>query len=195
MQIRVITLRYNEAVHGFPEDSLKSAIFGREVLNVSEHFFVYGNVPHLTLILSLGDTPHYENVGAYRPRDPSAPDPEDGMTDAQKVCYRALKTWRNETAKVEGRPAYAIARNVQLAELAKSLPRSLAAIKEVNGLGEGFCEKYGKKVLALMEDAVVAPKVGEVASNAKSIMDGGNQSVEDKASCQANAVIVEGELF
>ena len=153
MQIRVVTLRYNEALQGFPEDALKSVTFGREVLNVSEHFFVHGNVPHLTLVLSLGDSPHYDNAGSYRPRDPNAPDPEEGMSDIQKTRYRALKAWRNETAKAEGRPAYAIARNVQLAELVKAAPATLAAIKEVNGLGEGFCEKYGQKVLDLMGEA------------------------------------------
>ena len=131
MQIRVITLRYNEALHGFPEDALRTATFGREVLKASEHFFVHGNVPHLTLVLSLGDSPKYENAGSYRSRDPSAPDPEDGMTEGEKTCYRALKTWRNETAKAEGRPAYAIARNTQLAELVKAMPKSLSSIKEI----------------------------------------------------------------
>ena len=170
MQIRVVTLRYNEALQGFPEDVLRTVTFGREVLNVSEHFFVHGNVPHLTLVLSLGDSPKYEKADSFRPRDLNAPDPEDGMTDEQKTRYRALKTWRNETAKVEGRPAYAIARNVQLAELVKAVPKSLAAIKEVQGLGEGFCEKYGKKVLELM---------GEInMSSAREQANGGSDAQE-----------------
>ena len=130
MQTRVVTLRYNEVLQGFPEDVLKSITFGREVLNANEHFFVHGNVPHLTLVLSLGDSPCYENAGSYHPRDPNAPNPEDGLTDEQKTCYRALKTWRNETAKAEGRPAYAIARSTQLAGLVKAMPKSLSAIKE-----------------------------------------------------------------
>ena len=150
MQIRVVTLRYSEALQGFPEDALRAATFGREVLGATEHFFVHGNVPHLTLVLSLGDSPQYEGHGPYRQRDPNASDPEEGMTDGQKTCYRALKTWRNETAKAEGKPAYAIARNTQLAELAKSSPTTLAAIREVPGFGDGFCEKYGKKVLGLL---------------------------------------------
>jgi hypothetical protein len=79
------------------------------MLNVYEPFFVYGNVPHLTLVLSLGDSPRYENVGAYRQRDLNAPDPEDGMTDEQKTRYCALKNWRNETAKLEGEPVTEVA--------------------------------------------------------------------------------------
>ena len=66
MQIRVVTLRYSETLQGFPEDALRAATFGREVLNASEHFFVHGNVPHLTLVLSLGDSPHAGQSGPYR---------------------------------------------------------------------------------------------------------------------------------
>lgn len=164
MQIRVLTLRYNDSLHGFPEDALRAVTFGCEVLDVSEHFFVYGNVPHLTLVLSLGNSQHHENAGSYRPRDLNAPNPEDGLADEQKTCYRALKTWRNETAKAEGRPAYAIARNTQLAELVKAMPKSLSAIKEIDGLGEGFCEKYGRKVLDLMGDGVLTQSRREAES-------------------------------
>ena len=59
MQIRVVTLRYNEALQGFPEDVLRAAMFGRDGLSVAEHFFVHGNVPHLMLVLSLGDSLKY----------------------------------------------------------------------------------------------------------------------------------------
>lgn len=54
MEIRVVTLRYSEGVQGFPEDALRRACAGREILDVSENFFVYGNVPHLSLTLKLG---------------------------------------------------------------------------------------------------------------------------------------------
>jgi len=152
MQVRVLTLKYNEAQQGFPEEVLQKATFGREVLSVSEHYFVYGNVPHLTLVLTLGDAAHYDNSESYRKRDPNAPDPETLMPEAAIPFYRALKKWRNETAKEEGRPAYAIARNTQFVELVKMAPTTLAGLKEIDGFGEAFCEKYGKKVLSLIAE-------------------------------------------
>ena len=33
---------------------------------------MHGNVPHLTLVSSLGDSPKYENAGSYRQHDPNA---------------------------------------------------------------------------------------------------------------------------
>lgn len=161
-------MRYNEGLQGFSEDQLQKVTFGKSVLSVSEHFFVHGNVPHLTLVLQVGDAPRYENSGSYRPHDSSAPDPMEGMTDSQKSVFLALKTWRNEMAKEEGHPAYAIARNTQLAALVKSAPKTKAALKEIDGFGEAFCEKYGEKVLSLMAET---PSVAKEMSGEKSAAD------------------------
>jgi superfamily II DNA helicase RecQ len=55
-------------------------------------------------------------------------------------------------------PSYVIARNVQLAEICRRLPRSLAELKEVEGIGEATCEKYGRDLLARIPPA--APEAG-----------------------------------
>ena len=146
MQVRVLTLKYNEGQQGFPEEALRTATFGRDVLSVDQHFFVHGGMPHLTLVLTLGD--YVEQ--AFRSREPQAPDPETELPEDRKAAYRDLKRWRNETAKAEGRPAYAIARNRQLAEIVLKAPQSLSALKEIEGLGGGFAEKYGRVVLDLI---------------------------------------------
>lgn len=102
MQVRVVTMRYQEGLQGFPEDALRAATFGKTVLDVREHFFLHGNVPHLALVLQLGDAPAYADAGGFRPRGLDAPDPAEGLTDAQRDVYRALRAWRNETARAEG---------------------------------------------------------------------------------------------
>ena len=66
MQVRVITMRYQEGLQGLSEDILQKVTFGKSVLSVSEHFFLHGNVPHLTLVLQLGDSPQYENAEGFR---------------------------------------------------------------------------------------------------------------------------------
>ena len=38
MYVKVVTLRYQEGVQGFPEGALREATAGREVLEVREHF-------------------------------------------------------------------------------------------------------------------------------------------------------------
>lgn len=60
MQIRVITLRYNEAVQGFPEDALKSAIFvllrrTARMRNRADYLLINAekNVPSVFSVLSI----------------------------------------------------------------------------------------------------------------------------------------------
>ena len=152
MDVRVITLRYQDALQGFSEEALRKAISGREVLEAREHFFLHGNVPHLLLTLLLGDVP----AGGAAFRRSKAPDPEEGLEEERRPLYRELKRWRNERARADGKPAYAIARNIQLAEIARRVPRSLAELKEIEGIGEAFCRDYGAEVLGVMPE-VTAP--------------------------------------
>tara|TARA_B100002003_G_scaffold183301_1_gene171490 strand:+ start:181 stop:429 length:249 start_codon:yes stop_codon:yes gene_type:complete len=69
MDIRIITLRYSDGIQGFPEEPLHKATAGREVLEAREHFFVHGNVPHMAVVLLLGDTG--EVFTKYRASDSS----------------------------------------------------------------------------------------------------------------------------
>jgi superfamily II DNA helicase RecQ len=158
MDIRIITLRYQEGVQGFPEEALRKAISGREVLEAREHFFVHGNIPHMALTLLLGDAPTGGGGGsggdAAGFRKGQGPDPEETLEEPLRPFFRDMKRWRNEQAKSEGKPAYAIARNVQLVEIARRLPRSLAELKEIDGIGEAFCRDYGAKVLALVPEGL-----------------------------------------
>lgn len=167
MDVRIITLRYQEGLQGFPEEALRKAISGREVLEAREHFFVHGNMPHMALTLLLGDAPSGGGAegGGFR-RSGQAPDPEETLEESRRPLYRDLKRWRNEQSKSEGKPAYAIARNTHLAEIVRRLPRSLAALREIDGIGEAFCRDYGAKVLGLIPDVLGpapagAPGAGE----------------------------------
>jgi superfamily II DNA helicase RecQ len=146
MHVRVITLRYSEGLQGFPEDALREATAGREVLEVREHFFLHGNTPHLALVLLLGDGPGTGQRPGARPED----DPGAQLPEALRPLYRALREWRNEEAKKAGIPSYVILRNTQLAEICRRLPRSLAALREIDGVGEATCAKYGAAILALI---------------------------------------------
>ena len=108
MQVRVITMKYNEGQQGFSEEALRSATFGRDVLACETHFFTHGGAPHLTLVLQLADASGFDADRPFKPRDPNVPNPEDALPEELRGVYRDLKKWRNDKAKSEGRPAYAI---------------------------------------------------------------------------------------
>lgn len=165
MDVRVITLRYAEGVQGFSEDALRRACAGREVLDVSEHYFVHGGIPHLTLVVKMAGT-SVSSGSAWKDRS-VAPDLEIGLTDGQKQLFRALKKWRNERAQQDGKPAYAIGRNTLILEIVKAHPTTLAALKEVDGMGEASIANYGKEILEIVANAPVEAGKGEMTTSSQ----------------------------
>ena len=144
MQIRVLTLRYNDNLQGFPEDALREALSGHELLDVREYFFVHGNVPHMAFVLLLSDM----DSGPSR-RIP-AEDPGKQLPEHLRKLYRDLRQWRNERAKKDGVPSYVIMRNALVAEICRRLPETLAQLKEIEGVGEATCAKYGRDILGMI---------------------------------------------
>lgn len=152
MEIRIVTMRYLDGLQGFPEDALLKICAGRDVLEVSEHFFVYGNVPHLTLVLKLGGGTTSSGM-IWQERSNGAPDLEAELPEERKGVFRAIKRWRNEKAKEEGKPAYAIARNMLVFDIVKAMPKSLSELKEIDGVGESSVSKYGADILEFLKNA------------------------------------------
>ena len=58
---------------------------------MQEHFFTYGNAPHLALGNMSGDA---AGSGNFKLRNPNTPNPEEGMTDEYKTSKMVF--WRIE---------------------------------------------------------------------------------------------------
>jgi len=162
MRLKIVTLAYHESLGGFPQQAVDQACAGGALIEVRDHFFIHGGVPHLALVLLLD-----EAGGPGRGKVPEQ-DPGRELPEALQPLYRTLRQWRNEQAKADGLPAYVILRNTQLAEICRKLPRTLAALREVEGIGEGTAGKYGKEILALIPGDLKAPAGVEAAQPATS---------------------------
>ena len=109
-----LTLRYDPGSSAFDDAPLAEFSKSREILSVREHFFVQGELPHLLLCISWRMPP----AGAAR--TPTAKEDWKGLlsTPEMEEQFDRLRKWRNETAKQEGKPAYAILTNRMAAEVA-----------------------------------------------------------------------------
>lgn len=154
MQPRIVTLRYDDNLAGFPEEPLRQATAGREVLSVREHFYIHGGLPHLTLVLELGGT-GVDDAKRIQ-RTGHGPDALEGVPPDRRKLYFDLKQWRNERATRDGIPPFVVLRNELLAEICRRAPHSLAALREISGVGEKTVEKYGTDLLALMPEGLAA---------------------------------------
>ena len=66
------------------------------------------------------------------------------------ALFARLREWRKQTANREAVPVYTIFTNEQLAEMSRRRPSSLSVIGEIDGIGQGRLDKYGKMVLDII---------------------------------------------
>jgi DNA helicase-2/ATP-dependent DNA helicase PcrA len=65
----------------------------------------------------------------------------------------ALKAWRLEESRAEGKPAYVIFHDSTLEEIAKREPSSLDELLEVPGIGPTKADRYGDAVLKVVAES------------------------------------------
>jgi ATP-dependent DNA helicase RecQ len=69
--------------------------------------------------------------------------------------FEALREWRRGIAKEHGVPAYTVFHDSTLRELADRLPRSLAELRTITGIGATKLERYGAALLDVLQNGAV----------------------------------------
>ena len=72
------------------------------------------------------------------------------MDDEEMARFEALKAWRAEIAREHNVPAYVVFHDAALAEMAKEMPETLAALAEIGGVGAKKLEAYGRDILRVL---------------------------------------------
>ncbi len=151
MTLRLVTVAYDPSTGAFPEDPL-AGIEG-ELLSVVEHFFSYDGLPHLLLVCYLrapGDAPGKKRpVDRRREREPR-PEPRAELSSDERALYERIRAWRQARAEAEGQPPYTLLTNRQAADVARCAPRTLAALKEIKGIGDAKAGSFGQDLLAVL---------------------------------------------
>jgi ATP-dependent DNA helicase RecQ len=105
------------------------------------------------LVLPRERPPASSAGGRRRPsgagRKASAPPPTLGA--AEQELYERLRARRAEIAKEAGLPAYIVAHDRTLVEMAQKRPRSKGGLLELYGMGPARVEQYGERFLSVLE--------------------------------------------
>jgi DNA helicase-2/ATP-dependent DNA helicase PcrA len=70
--------------------------------------------------------------------------------------FEALRVWRTEQARIEAVPAYVVAPDKTLTEIAERRPRTISALRRIPGIGPAKLERYGDDILAIVERSLTS---------------------------------------
>ena len=63
-----------------------------------------------------------------------------------------LRDWRRNVAKEQGVPAFVVFHDTTLDAICRQRPGSIAALRQVHGIGEKKCERYGSQILGIIAE-------------------------------------------
>jgi len=113
----------------------------------------------------------YEDGAQVTQRNPASPsvtavpghptsdatlEPDTPLTSEQVKAIVALKKWRADQAGQEGVPLYMVAQNRWLEEMVRMPVRTVDDLMKVRGLGEWRIQKYGAKIVEILNTANTA---------------------------------------
>ena len=78
------------------------------------------------------------------------PSGEPQLDKKEQEIYKNLAEWRSRKANEENLPAYIIAHNSMLAQIARMRPGTVKDLNAIKGFGERRINKYGKEVIAII---------------------------------------------
>ncbi len=147
MNLAVVTLRFDVEAGAFDDAPLRAFTAEHDVLGFHEHFFEVGGTPYWAVLLRWQAPRSAGSAGEpTRPRtDWAATVPSE-----DRGLYEALRSWRNERARQEGRPAYVLFTNRQIAAITLARPDTEASLREIDGIGEARARDYAGEVIALV---------------------------------------------
>lgn len=150
MLVKVFTLAFDKEFGGFDDSVVAEFLRNKDVLSISEHFFVGGETPYLTFVIKYHSSTNERIVGTRAKTDESW---REKLTEADLRLFEDLRAWRGKRCREEGVPPYVLFTNKQLAEIAKLRPSSSTELAQIEGLGRSKLEKYGSDLIGLTASA------------------------------------------
>jgi len=80
----------------------------------------------------------------------------DCPADRDEGLFEALRTWRADTARELGQPAYCVLTDATLGAIAEQRPAAREALGALPGIGPAKLERFGDDVLRLVGESVRA---------------------------------------
>ena len=147
LKLKIFTFEFSEQRNGFDDQKLQDFLEGKDVVDYGEHFFIHNKLPYLTITLSYREQSRHVQKQYDRKEDPSKE-----LSQAEKIAYDALRSWRAVRASKEGIPPFMVVHNKQLVQMIVSGIKTKEELARIRGLGEAKVKLYGEDMLKILQE-------------------------------------------
>ncbi|MCE3275697.1 MAG: recQ, partial [Propionibacteriaceae bacterium] len=125
-----------------------------------DHEFKLIRLTKLGAAANLDDLVNYDEIPTRSERSQVASTSNDDLdlSPEDQAVLRRLQDWRRERADRDAVPAYVVAPNATLVEIARRRPADPGQLVEIKGFGPTRVEKYGDEILVVIGAEVAPPE-------------------------------------
>ncbi len=143
MQIKFFTIPVINADNR--NDELNKFLRTNKILEIENHLTQINNNAYWCLCVK-----YFENGGYFTTTDKQRVDYRDELDENTFKIFARLREVRKQIAMEEAVPAYAVCTDQELASIAKLQEITVLGIRSVKGIGEKKVEKYGERIVKLI---------------------------------------------
>lgn len=145
-EVHLLTIPISNCEQAVAE--MNAFLRGYKIIAVTKEFVATGENSFYSIIAEYIDT-------SFAP----AADKRKASVDYKEVLkpevfelFSYLRDERKKLAEQAGIPVYAVVTNAQLAQIAEKKPQTISALAQIEGVGQGKCEKFGAAFLKAIQD-------------------------------------------
>jgi len=141
---KIITIPFDEGRKCFLEEDFNKFILNKIVRTYQAQFFANAAGAFWTVFIDYDVPQGLESELS-------------GLNEAETPLFEKLRAWRKEKAEEKGFPVYVICNNSQLKTLVKEAPKTMEALKNIDGFGKKKLGDYGEEVIGIIKAFYEAP--------------------------------------
>ncbi len=157
MQLKFFTVyQYEDAA---VEMELNRFLRANRIVQIDRRFVENGANSFWSIVVEYMSRAEGEKYTDNHGRKRNSVDYKQVLSEDDFTLFSRLREWRKVRAADESVPVYTIFTNEQLAKIAENRCRTKAALKQIEGIGEGKIEKYAESILEIVQQLVMTDQV------------------------------------
>lgn len=136
------------------EEELNKFLRSHRVLNVDRRWVEHGENSYWALCVDYLETPAAQagaNGRSFGGKNKI--DYRTVLSPEDFAVFAKLRDVRKEIAQQDAVPVYTVFTNEQLAKMVQTRASTRAALEQITGVGDARLEKYGERMLAILDDS------------------------------------------
>ena len=145
-EVHLLTIPISNCEQAVAE--MNAFLRGHKIIAVTKEFVATGENSFYSIIAEYIDT----SFAPAADKGKASVDYKEVLKPEVFELFSYLRDERKKMAEQAGIPVYAVVTNAQLAQIAEKKPQTIASLAQIEGVGQGKCEKFGESFLKAIQD-------------------------------------------